>query len=133
MYLTAVDQNGMMVSFIQSNFKDFGSGVVVIDCGIALQNRGWGFSTVQGHPNQVTPNKRPFHTIIPGFLVKQDKPLMSLGVMGGVMQAQGHVQAVSRLADFGANPQAASDAPRLGVKADNVGVAVKSHTPAVTV
>ncbi len=132
-YLTAADKNGMMVSFIQSNFKGFGSGVVVPNRGIALQNRGWGFSTIEGHPNQVAPGKRPFHTIIPGFLMKQGKPLMSFGVMGGSMQAQGHLQVVSRLADFGLNPQAASDAPHWRVKDDNIGVAVEAHTPVETV
>ncbi|WP_066127447.1 gamma-glutamyltransferase family protein [Bordetella ansorpii] len=132
-YLTAADQQGTMVSFIQSNFKGFGSGVVVPDTGIALHNRGWGFSTRANHPNVVAPGKRPFHTIIPGFLMKQGKPLMSFGVMGGSMQAQGHVQMVSRLADFGQNPQAASDAPRWRVKDDNVGVAVEWNCPADTV
>lgn len=128
-YLTAADKNGTMVSFIQSNFKGFGSGVVVPNTGIALQNRGWGFSTHAGHPNVVAPNKRPFHTIIPGFLMQHGKPLMSFGVMGGSMQAQGHVQITSRIADFGQNPQAASDAPRWRVKDDNVGVAVEWNTP----
>ena len=131
-YLTAADKQGMMVSFIQSNFKGFGSGVVVPDTGIALHNRGWGFSTQAGHPNVVAPGKRPFHTIIPGFLTKGGQPLMSFGVMGGSMQAQGHVQMASRLADFGQNPQAASDAPRWRIKDDNVGVAVEwNMDPAV--
>jgi len=128
-YLTAADQQGMMVSFIQSNFKGFGSGVVVPGTGIALHNRGWGFSTRAGHPNVVAPGKRPFHTIIPGFLMKNGAPVMSFGVMGGSMQAQGHVQMVSRLVDFGQNPQAASDAPRWRVMDDNIGVAVEWNTP----
>lgn len=128
-YLTAADKQGMMVSFIQSNFKGFGSGVVVPGTGIALQNRGWGFSTRAGHPNVVAPGKRPFHTIIPGFVMKDGAPLMSFGLMGGSMQAQGHLQMVSRLADFGQNPQAASDAPRWRVKDDNMGVAVEWNTP----
>jgi len=128
-YLTAADRHGTMVSFIQSNFKGFGSGVVVPGTGIALQNRGWGFSTRAGHPNVVAPGKRPFHTIIPGFLMKQGRPLMSFGVMGGSMQAQGHLQVTSRLADFGQNPQAASDAPRWRIKDDNVGVAVEWNCP----
>jgi len=76
-YLTAADKNGMMISFIQSNFKGFGSGVVVPGTGIALHNRGWGFTLKDGHPNQVAPNKRPFHTIIPGFLTRAKQPLMS--------------------------------------------------------
>ena len=132
-YLTAADKNGMMVSFIQSNFKGFGSGVVVPNTGIALQNRGWGFSTQAGHPNVVGPNKRPFHTIIPGFVMKNGKPLMSFGVMGGAMQAQGHLQVTSRVADFGFNAQAASDAPRWRVKDDNSSIAVEWNFPAETV
>ncbi|TWG81134.1 gamma-glutamyltranspeptidase/glutathione hydrolase [Cupriavidus gilardii J11] len=132
-YLTAADRNGMMVSYIQSNFKGFGSGVVVPGTGIALHNRGWGFSLQAGHPNRVAPNKRPFHTIIPGFLMRDGQPLASFGVMGGSMQAQGHVQMTSRIADFGQNPQTASDAPRWRVLDDNVGVAVEAHCPAATI
>jgi gamma-glutamyltranspeptidase/glutathione hydrolase len=128
-YLTAADQNGMMISFIQSNFKGFGSGVVVPNTGIALQNRGWGFSLKPGHPNQVAPGKRPFHTIIPGFLTRAGQPLMSFGVMGGSMQAQGHVQVTSRIADHQQNPQTASDAPRWRVMDDNTTVAVEWNFP----
>ena len=124
-YLTAADKNGMMISFIQSNFKGFGSGVVVPNTGIALQNRGWGFNLKPGHPNQVAPGKRPSHTIIPGFLTRNGAPLMSFGVMGGSMQAQGHVQVTVRVADHGQNPQVASDAPRWRVMDDNHGVAVE--------
>jgi gamma-glutamyltranspeptidase/glutathione hydrolase len=122
-----------MISFIQSNYKGFGSGVVVPNTGIALQNRGSGFSLQPGHPNQVAPGKRPFHTIIPGFLTRGGKPLMSFGLMGGSMQAQGHLQVTSRLADFGQNPQTASDAPRWRVMDDNHGVAVEWNTPPETV
>lgn len=125
MYLTAADESGMMVSFIQSNFKGFGSGVVVPNTGIALHNRGWGFTLQPGHPNQVAPGKRPFHTIIPGFLSRGGAPLMSFGLMGGSMQAQGHLQVTSRIADYGQNPQAASDAPRWRVMDDNSVVAVE--------
>ncbi|MGY8524644.1 gamma-glutamyltransferase family protein [Paracidovorax citrulli] len=132
-YLTVADSSGMMVSYIQSNFKGFGSGVVVPGTGIALHNRGWGFSLKPGHPNQVAPGKRPFHTIIPGFLMRGGRPLASFGVMGGSMQAQGHVQMTSRIADFGQNPQAASDAPRWRVLDDNRGVSVEAHCPAQTV
>jgi gamma-glutamyltranspeptidase/glutathione hydrolase len=128
-YLTAADENGMMVSFIQSNFKGFGSGVVVPGTGIALHNRGWGFNLKPGHPNQVAPGKRPFHTIIPGFLTRDGAPLMSFGVMGGSMQAQGHVQVTTRIADHGQNPQAASDAPRWRVMDDNTTVAVEWNFP----
>jgi len=128
-YLTAADQNGMMVSFIQSNFKGFGSGVVVPDTGIALHNRGWGFNLEAGHPNEVGPGKRPFHTIIPGFLMQDGRPLMSFGVMGGSMQAQGHVQVAVRIADHGMNPQAVSDAPRWRVHDDNSTVSVEWNFP----
>lgn len=111
-YLTAADASGMMVSFIQSNYAGFGSGVVVPGTGISLQNRGAGFSLDPESPNRVGPNKRPFHTIIPGFLMGPDGPLMSFGVMGGPMQAQGHVQMVLRTQLWGQDPQMAVDAPR---------------------
>jgi gamma-glutamyltranspeptidase/glutathione hydrolase len=111
-YLTAADASGIMVSMIQSNYMGFGSGVVVPGTGIALQNRGADFAVQQGHPNQVGPGKRPYHTIIPGFLTKDGAPVMSFGVMGGPMQPQGHVQVVGRIVDHGQNPQAACDGPR---------------------
>lgn len=111
-YLTAADASGQMVSMIQSNYMGFGSGVVVPGTGISLQNRGAGFVVTQGHPNQVGPNKRPFQTIIPGFVTKDGTPVMSFGVMGGPMQPQGHVQVMVRIADHGQNPQTACDGPR---------------------
>ena len=111
-YLTAADASGMMVSYIQSNYAGFGSGVVVNGTGISLQNRGYGFVLKPGHANQVGPRKRPFQTIIPAFVTKDGKPVMSYGVMGGSMQAQGHSQVMVRFADYGQNPQAAADAPR---------------------
>lgn len=111
-YLTTADENGMMVSFIQSNFLGFGSGIVVPDTGISLQNRGACFSLERGHPNQVEGGKRPFHTIIPAFVTKDGQPLMSFGVMGGAMQPQGHAQIMIRMFDYNQNPQAALDAPR---------------------
>ena len=117
-YLTCADSSGMMVSFIQSNFRAFGSGIVVPGTGIAMQNRGSGFVLDAEHPNCVGPNKRPFHTIIPGFVTKDGAPLLSFGVMGGHMQHQGHVQMVNRICDHGQNPQAASDAPRWHVYPD---------------
>jgi gamma-glutamyltranspeptidase / glutathione hydrolase len=110
-YLTAADENGMMVSFIQSNYMGFGSGCVEPGFGISLQNRGHGFGLAAG-PNQVAPGKRPFHTIIPAFLTKDGQPVMSFGVMGGNMQPQGHMQTLVRMLDYGQAPQAACDAPR---------------------
>jgi gamma-glutamyltranspeptidase/glutathione hydrolase len=110
-YLSAADENGMMVSFIQSNYMGFGSGCVEPTFGISLQNRGHGFSLQPG-PNQVAPGKRPFHTIIPAFLTKDGQPVMSFGVMGGNMQPQGHMQTLVRMLDYGQSPQAACDAPR---------------------
>jgi gamma-glutamyltranspeptidase/glutathione hydrolase len=115
-YLSAADAAGTMVSLIQSNYYAFGSGVVVPGTGIALHNRGWNFSLEAGHPNQVGPGKKPLHTIIPGFVSDaHGAPLLGFGVMGGFMQAQGHVQMLCRLADFGQNPQAMIDAPRFMV------------------
>ena len=111
-YLTVGDAEGMMVSYIQSNYSGFGSGVVVPETGISLQNRGFGFTAQPGHPNQVGPRKRPFHTIIPGFLMKDGAPLMSFGVMGGPMQAQGHLQMTLRTQLWDQDPQTAVDAPR---------------------
>jgi gamma-glutamyltranspeptidase/glutathione hydrolase len=111
-YLTAADENGMMVSFIQSNFQGFGSGCVEPEFGISLQNRGHGFSLEAGSPNLVAPGKRPFHTIIPSFLTKDGQPVMSFGVMGGNMQPQGHMQTLVRMLDYKQSPQVACDAPR---------------------
>ena len=111
-YLTAADERGMMVSFIQSNYMGFGSGVVVPQYGISLQNRGHGFSLDEKHPNVVGPRKRPFHTIIPAFLMRDGEPQMSFGVMGGHMQPQGHMQTLVRMLDYHQSPQAACDAPR---------------------
>ena len=117
-YLAAADQDGMMVSMIQSNYMGFGSGIVVPGTGIAMQNRGAGFVLDENHPNCVAPDKRPYHTIIPGFVTRGGEPLMSFGVMGGHMQHQGHVQMVTRIFDHHENPQAASDAPRWHVTPD---------------
>jgi gamma-glutamyltranspeptidase/glutathione hydrolase len=111
-YLAAADARGMMVSFIQSNFRGFGSGIVVPGTGIAMNNRGSGFTLRDGHPNQVGPGKRPLQTIIPGFATKDGAPVAAFGVMGGVMQPQGHVQVGTRMLFAGQNPQAAVDAPR---------------------
>ncbi|HCV87375.1 MAG TPA: gamma-glutamyltransferase [Deltaproteobacteria bacterium] len=123
-YLTAADQNGMMVSYIQSNRMGFGSGIVVPGTGISLQNRAVDFNLKEGHPNQVGGGKRPFHTIIPAFLMKDGQPEMSFGVMGGPMQAQGHVQLVLRMLVYGQNPQTAVDGPRWQVL-DGLNVAIE--------
>ena len=109
-YLTAADASGMMVSFIQSNYMGFGSGVVVD--GISLQNRAATFVLDAQHPNAVGPQKRPYQTIIPGFVTREGRPVMSFGVMGGSMQPQGHTQVMVRIADYGQSPQAACDGPR---------------------
>lgn len=111
-FLCTADSNGMIVSFIQSNYRGFGSGVVVPGTGIALNNRGNGFSTERGHPNVVAPGKRPFNTIIPAMLTAGGEAVAALGVMGGPMQPQGHLQLALRMIQGGQNPQAASDAPR---------------------
>ncbi len=111
-YLSSADERGMMVSLIQSNYMGFGSGVVVPGWGIALQNRGHAFSLDAGHPNCVAPGKRPFHTIIPGFLTRAGQPQMSFGVMGGNMQPQGQVQTLCRMLLAKQQPQTACDAPR---------------------
>ena len=111
-YLTAADAEGMMVSMIQSNYMGFGSGVVVPGTGISLQNRGAGLVLKPGHPNCVAPRKRPYHTIIPGFVTRDGAPVMSFGLMGGTMQPQGHTQLMARMFDYGQHPQAAIDGPR---------------------
>jgi gamma-glutamyltranspeptidase/glutathione hydrolase len=111
-YLCAADADGMMVSLIQSNYAGFGSFVAVPGYGFGLQNRGAGFVLEPDHPNVVGPGKRPFHTIIPGFLTRDGEPVGPFGVMGGHMQPQGHVQFISSIVDRQLDPQAALDAPR---------------------
>lgn len=121
-YLTTADSSGMMVSFIQSNYMGFGSGVVVPEFGVSLQNRGVGFSLDRKSANIVAPGKRPFHTIIPAFMTKEVNgktfPQMSFGVMGGDMQPQGHLQTVVRMLSYNQQPQSACDAPRWKVNRD---------------
>jgi gamma-glutamyltranspeptidase/glutathione hydrolase len=121
-YLTVADKDGNMVSFINSLFDEFGSGVVVPGTGFALQDRGLGFTMTEGLPNTVAPGKRPFHTLIPGFVTKPgptsapdgtgDEPYMSFGLMGGAMQAQGHAQFLINLLVFGNTIQEAMDVAR---------------------
>ncbi|WP_417318833.1 gamma-glutamyltransferase [Emcibacter sp.] len=111
-YLTVADENGMMVSLIQSNYRGMGSGLVPDGLGFMLQDRGELFTLKKGHPNVYAPGKRPFHTIIPAFIMKDGKPFMSFGLMGGGMQPQGHAQIVTNIVDFGMNVQEAGDAAR---------------------
>jgi gamma-glutamyltranspeptidase/glutathione hydrolase len=111
-YCCAADEEGNLVSFIQSLFMGFGSGVACGDTGILLQNRGAGFRLDPAHPNALAPGKRPFHTIIPGMLLRDGAPFMAFGIMGGDVQAQAHLAFVSNLVDHGLNPQEALDRPR---------------------
>jgi gamma-glutamyltranspeptidase/glutathione hydrolase len=111
-YLTTADKDGNMVSLIQSNYRGMGSGVVVPGLGFVFQDRGELFSLEEGHSNVYAPGKRPFHTIIPAFVMKDGKPWLSFGVMGGAMQPQGHVQVLVNLIDFGMSLQEAGDAAR---------------------
>ncbi|NRA31640.1 MAG: gamma-glutamyltransferase, partial [Parvularculaceae bacterium] len=112
-YLTVADKDGMMVSLIQSNYRGMGSGLVPDGLGFMLQDRGELFSLDPQHPNVYAPGKRPFHTIIPAFAMKDGKPWMSFGLMGGSMQPQGHVQIMINMLDFGMNIQEAGDAARM--------------------
>ena len=112
-YLTTADKDGNMVSLIQSNYRGMGSGMTPGKLGFVLQDRGEMFSLDPSHMNKFEPHKRPFHTIIPGFITKDGKPYISFGLMGGSMQPQGHAQIVVNLIDFGMNLQEAGDAPRI--------------------
>ena len=112
-YLTVADEDGNMVSLIQSNYYGMGSGMTPGELGFVIQDRASSFSLTEGHANVVEPRKRPFHTIIPAFVMKDGKPLMSFGLMGGSMQPQGHAQIIVNLVDFGMNLQEAGDAARI--------------------
>ncbi len=136
-YLSAADERGMMVSFIQSNYMGFGSGIVVPGYGLSMQNRGHAFSLDAASANVVAPGKRPFHTIIPSFVTRgagdAREAVMSFGVMGANMQPQGHLQTLVRMLSHGQNPQAACDAPRWRFNAGleiNVEAAMKPATVA---
>ncbi len=111
-YLTAADKDGNVISLIQSIYESFGAGIVAGDTGITLHNRGALFSLRAGHPNLLAPGKRPFHTLVPAMVMKDGRPWLSFGVMGGDMQPQGHVQVLLNLIDFGMNVQEAGEAPR---------------------
>jgi gamma-glutamyltranspeptidase / glutathione hydrolase len=126
-YMTAADGKGNFVSLIQSLYSDFGSGIVAGDTGILLHNRGSGFNLTPGHPDQIAPHKRPLHTLIPAFVMKDGKPYFSFGVMGGDHQAQGHTQVVVNLIDFGMNVQEAGEAAR--INHGNNGLLVERNVP----
>ncbi len=126
-YLTAADSEGNVISLIQSLYETFGSGIVAGDTGIVLHDRANLFSLTAGHPNQIAPGKRPFHTLIPAMVMKDGVPWVSFGVMGGDMQAQGHAQVLANLIDFGMNIQDAGEAPRFRHSGAGVGsVALES-------
>lgn len=125
-YLATADKDGNMVSFIQSNYMGFGSGVVIDDTGISMQNRGHTFKLDETHDNCLMPRKRTYHTIIPGFLMKDGKAVGPFGVMGGFMQPQGHLQVAMNMIDYGMHTQAALDAPRFRWDKD-LKVAVEHH------
>lgn len=127
-YLSVADSGGNMISFINSQYGHFGSGIVVPGTGFTLQNRGAGFTMEDGHPNQVAPGKRPFHTLLPGFVTKDGAPWMTFGLMGGSMQPQGHTQLLLNILVFGMDVQAAIDAPRFR-HLDGQRVAIEDPVP----
>ena len=117
-YFSIVDEKGMAVSFINSLFDEFGSGIVTAKTGIVLHNRGKGFVTDPRHPNCIAPGKRPLHTLVPAMVLKEGKPYMSFGVMGAHFQPMGHVYVMSNMFDYGMDAQAALDAPRVFFEGD---------------
>ena len=121
-YLTVADGEGNVVSLIQSLFESFGAGIVAGDTGITLHNRGSGFVLTPGHPNQIAPGKRPLHTLVPAMLLKDGRPWVSFGVMGGDNQGQAHAQIVANLVDFGMNVRDAGDAARMRHMGANLAV-----------
>jgi gamma-glutamyltranspeptidase/glutathione hydrolase len=127
-YLTAADRDGNVVSLIQSLFASFGAGIVAGDTGVVLHNRGALFTLREGHPNLIGPGKRPFHTLVPAMVMKDGRPWLSFGVMGGDMQAQAHVQVIANIIDFGMNVQEAGEAARFRHTAN--GLALESAIPA---
>ena len=131
-YITCVDADGNACSFINSVFSDFGTGLVVPGTGIALHNRGSSFSLDPDHPNALEPGKRPFHTLIPGMATRDDELWLCYGVMGAMQQAQGHLQVLVNMIDFGLGPQAALDAPRFSVRPGE-GIAIEDLVPPAVV
>lgn len=121
-YLTVADESGLVVSLIQSLFGSFGAGIVAGDTGIVLHNRGSGFTLAEGHPNQIGPRKRPLHTLVPAMVLRDGRPWVSFGVMGGDNQAQAHAQVVANLVDFGMGIQAAGEAARVRHAEPNLAV-----------
>ena len=126
-YLTAADDKGNVISLIQSLYETFGAGIVAGDTGIVLHDRGAGFRLDAGHPDRIAPGKRPMHTLVPAMVMKDGKPWLSFGVMGGDMQPQGHAQVLANLIDFGMNVQEAGEAPRF--RHMPAGVALESAIP----
>ena len=131
-YVSAVDKEGNGCSFINSVFNGFGSGHVVPGTGIVLHNRGYSFSLDADHPNALAPNKRPYHTLIPGMATRDGELWLTYGVMGAMQQAQGHLQVLVNMIDFGMSPQEALDAPRFSVRLGQ-GIAIEDLVPLSTV